>query len=150
MLRVMSPVAGKSLAVSDVPDPVFARGLVGPGVAILPRGGPQRAVAPISGKLVKLHPHAYVIVASSGEGVLVHLGVDTVHMAGDSFQLHANESDQVETGDAILTWDPDYISGTGRSAVCSVVVLDCEPTAMREHAVGVDVTPKDLLFEVDC
>lgn len=150
MLRVLSPVAGQSLAVRDVPDPVFSAGLVGPGVAIRAHGGPQRAVAPISGKLVKLHPHAYVIVAQSGEGVLVHLGVDTVHMAGDSFKVHASERDLVQAGDAILTWDPDYIIGTGRSAVCSVVVLDCDPTAMREHAVGVDVTPRDLLFEVEC
>jgi len=70
-LRVVSPVAGHSLAVSDIPDPVFAKGLVGPGTAIRPRGGRQVAVAPVSGVLTKLHPHAYLIMSDSGNGVLV-------------------------------------------------------------------------------
>ena len=150
MLRVLSPVAGHSRAVSDAPDPVFAKGLVGPGVAITPRGGRQSSVAPIGGTLVKLHPHAYLIVDEHGHGVLVHLGIDTVHMQGAGFEVLVHENDRVEAGDAIVGWDPSYVEETGHSAVCAVVVLDCDPATVTQRAVGVDVEVEELLFEVDC
>lgn len=150
MLRVLSPVAGHSLAVSDVPDPVFARGLVGAGIAIRPRGGRQVAVAPIAGTLAKLHPHAYLVVDAAGRGVLVHLGIDTVHLQGEGFELLAKEHEQVEAGDEVVTWDPTRVERAGRSALCAVVVLDCEPGAVSHQQVGVDVAQGHPLFEVDC
>lgn len=150
MLRVLSPVAGHSLAVSDVPDPVFARGLVGPGVAIAPRGGHQASVAPISGRLTKLLPHAYLIVDDGGHGVLVHLGIDTVHMQGEGFAMLARENDRVAAGDRILAWDPDRVEQAGHSPVCAVVMLDCDPATVTVQAMGVEVELEQLLFEVDC
>ena len=150
MLRVLSPVAGRSLAVSDIPDPVFARGLVGPGVAIEPRNGRQASVAPIAGVLTKLHPHAYLIVDDDGHGVLVHLGIDTVRMQGDGFELLARERDRVAAGDQIVGWDPERVTGAGYSPVCAVVVLDCDPGTVSQMAVDVDVELEELLFEVDC
>lgn len=150
LLQVRSPVAGHSLAVSDVPDPVFAGGLVGPGVAITPRAGHQASVAPISGRLTKLLPHAYLIVDEAGRGVLVHLGVDTVHMQGEGFVLLASENDQVAAGDRIVEWDPDRVRQAGHSPVCAVVMLDCDPATVTAQAVGVEVEFEQLLFEVDC
>lgn len=150
MLRVVSPVAGHSLAVSDVPDPVFAKGLVGPGVAVRPRPGRQESVAPISGRLVKLHPHAFVVVDDSGHAVLVHLGIDTVHMQGEGFDVLATEGDHVEAGDDIVSWDPDGVERSGRSPVCAVVVLDCDPAHVLSKSADVDVVRGDPLFEVLC
>ncbi|HSE07663.1 MAG TPA: PTS glucose transporter subunit IIA [Nocardioidaceae bacterium] len=150
MLQVLSPVAGHSVAVHKIPDPVFARGLVGPGIAILPRAGRQSAVAPVSGLLVKLLPHAYLVLSEPGNGVLVHLGIDTVHMQGEGFDLIAREGDQVVAGDEIVTWDPEYVERAGRSTVCAVVVLDCDPATVTRRQVDLDLGLGDLLFEVDC
>lgn len=150
MLRVLSPVPGHSLAVSDIPDPVFARGLVGPGIAIRPRPGRQTAVAPVSGVLAKLHPHAYVVLDDSGNGVLVHLGIDTVHLQGEGFEILRTEGDHVEAGDEVVSWDPALVEQTGRSSVCAVVVLDCDPAHVLAKSVDADVEREDLLFEVGC
>lgn len=150
MLRVVSPMDGHSLRVDDIPDPVFADGLVGPGVAIRPRPGRQAALAPISGRLVKLHPHAYVVAAGSGYGVLVHLGIDTVRMHGEGFDLLAVEGSDVQAGEGIVAWDPAYVESSGRSAVSAVVVLDCDPADVTHQPVGVDVAQGQLLLEVDC
>lgn len=150
MLRVVSPMAGHSLEVDDVPDPVFAAGLVGPGVAIRPRPGRQVAVSPVSGVLVKLHPHAYVVVDDTGQGVLVHLGIDTVHLQGKGFTLLGEEGSRVESGQPIVSWDPAEVQGAGRSAVSAVVALDCDPSTVHHRPVGVDVEQGDLLLEVDC
>lgn len=150
MLRVLSPVAGHSLAVSDIPDPVFADGLVGPGVAIAPRPGRQTSVAPIPGALTKLHPHAYLVVDDGGHGVLVHLGINTVRMQGGGFELRARETDRVAAGDEIVEWDPGQVERAGHSPVCAVVVLDCDPGTVVRQAVDVEVELGQLLFEVDC
>ncbi len=151
MLRVVSPMAGHSLTVDEVPDPVFAAGLVGPGVAIRPRPGPQAALAPITGTLAKLHPHAYLVVDETGQGVLVHLGIDTVRMQGEGFELLAEEGSHIEAGTAIVRWDPAAVEASGRSAVSAVVALDCDPaTVHQRRPVGVDVEQGDLLLEVDC
>lgn len=150
MLRVLSPVAGHSLAVTDVPDPVFAKGLVGPGSAIQPLPGRQTAVAPVSGTLTKLHPHAFLILHETGNGVLVHLGIDTVHMQGEGFDVLATEGEHVEAGDEIVSWDPDGVERSGRSPVCAVVVLDCDPAHVLSKSADVDVVRGDPLFEVLC
>jgi PTS system glucose-specific IIA component len=150
MLQVWSPVTGTSLAVTDLPDPVFARGMVGPGVAIRPHPGRQAALAPVPGSLVKMLPHAFIVRTDTGYAVLVHLGVDTVQMHGAGFEALAREGDDVSAGDEILTWDPAAVEAAGHSPVCAVVVLDCEPELLDALAVGVDVEPKQLLFEIVC
>jgi PTS system N-acetylglucosamine-specific IIA component len=143
-------VAGHSLAVSDIPDPVFARGIVGPGLALRPRPGRQVAVAPIAGRVAKLHPHAFLVVDVRGRGVLVHLGMDTVQLQGEGFSLLAAEHQYVVAGDPIVSWDPDSVERVGHSSVCAVVVLDCEPESVADPPVDAEVECGQLLFEVDC
>jgi PTS system N-acetylglucosamine-specific IIA component len=150
MVRVLSPVAGLRHEVSDVPDPVFAAGLVGPGAAIAPHPGKQTAVAPIDGTLVKLHPHAFLVLSDRGPGVLVHLGIDTVQMDGDGFTALVAERDRVRAGDAIISWDPEYVEESGRSAICAVVVLDCPFPAQALSDNGAEVECAEPLFAIDC
>jgi sugar PTS system EIIA component len=150
MVSVLSPVAGLRQEVSDVPDPVFAAGMVGPGAAIAPHHGKQTVVAPIDGTLTKLHPHAFVIVSDRGPRVLVHLGIDTVQMDGDGFTTLVAEHDRVQAGDDIVVWDPEYVEDTGRSAMCAIVVLDCPFPARALSDTGTEVNCAEPLFAIDC
>lgn len=147
-LTVLAPVAGVVLAMADVPDPVFAGEIVGPGLAIDPsRAGVITAIAPIDGKILKLHPHAYVIVADGTRGALVHLGIDTVQLAGAGFTLHVAEGDSVAAGDVVLSWDPAAVAAGGRSPICPVVALEGEPEAVIGLVVpGAIVRAGDPLF----
>ena len=79
---VLAPCAGRVVALADVPDEVFASEMVGPGVAIEPAGGRTTVVSPVAGRVVKIHPHAFVVLADCGAGVLVHLGIDTNRLGG--------------------------------------------------------------------
>ena len=83
-LSVLTPLPGTVVAIEDVPDAVFAQKFVGPGVAVDPirNGQDVTVLAPVSGKLAKIHPHAFVILTEAGVGVLVHLGLDTVTLQG--------------------------------------------------------------------
>ena len=117
-LTVLAPVAGTVVAMADVPDPVFAGEIVGPGLAIDPtRDGTVVVVAPVAGTVAKLHPHAFVIQSDTGRGALVHLGLDTVQLGGEGFTLHAREGDSVDAGDDIISWNPGDVEAGGRSGV---------------------------------
>lgn len=133
-LVVTAPVAGTVLPLSDVPDFVFAEEIVGPGLAVDPDPGPCAAVAPVDGRVVVLHAHAFVISTASGRGVLVHLGIDTVQLEGEGFELLAAVGDEVTAGTPVVRWDPSAVAAAGRAAVCPVIALDAPPDAVERLA----------------
>lgn len=122
--EVVSPIAGRAVSLDQVPDPIFAQAIVGPGAAIDPPRAVVDVVAPISGKLLKVFPHAFVVLSDDGVGVLVHLGIDTVELHGEGFTLHVAQSDQVSAGDVVVTYDVPAIEATGRNPIVPVILLE--------------------------
>jgi PTS system glucose-specific IIA component len=144
---VLSPVGGRALPLRKVPDPVFAAALVGPGAAIDPtRRGRVIAVSPVDGTLVKLHPHAFVVQAADGAGVLVHLGIDTIQLAGDGFELLVSEGAELAAGSKVVEWDPALVDAGGRSAICPVVALDADASALSNVRESGVLAAGDPLF----
>ncbi len=121
---VLAPVSGRAVALADVPDPVFSQGMVGYGAAIDPPRGVVDAVAPVSGKLLKLLPHAYVILTPDNVGILVHLGLDTVALNGAGFTTHVTEGDNVTAGQVVITYDVPSVEAAGLNPIVPVVVMD--------------------------
>lgn len=145
-LQVLAPLPGRVLPLSEVPDPVFAGAMVGPGAAVDPPRGPLQAVAPVDGRIVKLHPHAFVVVTASGRGVLVHLGIDTVQLEGEGFRLLAAEGDEVTAGTPLVEWDAAAVEAGGRSPVSPVIALDAPPEAIGDTVTGGQVEAGAELF----
>lgn len=151
ILTVLAPVTGTVRGLDDVPDPVFAQRMVGPGVALEPPtrsdgsdvldtdapDAPARVVAPVTGVVVALRPHALVIRADGAvaRDVLVHLGVDTVGLAGGGFDVLVVEGARVLAGETVLTWDPVAVVAAGLSAMCPVVALQADPALLRLRVV---------------
>jgi PTS system glucose-specific IIA component len=135
-LVVVAPLAGAALMLGDVPDPVFAAGLVGPGLAIDPHEDATIAVAPMAGTLVKLKPHAFVVIDECGRAVLVHLGIDTVALGGEGFVILAGEGQDVAAGDPVVRWDPLSVARRGLSPICPVVALGASAEVIRDPASG--------------
>jgi sugar PTS system EIIA component len=144
-LTVAAPVAGAVVALSEVPDPVFAGGLVGPGAAVVPDPGAGPVLAPIAGELVKVKPHAFVVKSAAGLAVLVHLGIDTVKLAGAGFTLLAVTGQQVAAGEPVVRWDPAAVAAQGLDTTCPVVALDAPATVVEVLAAG-RVAAGDPLF----
>lgn len=143
-ITVVAPVAGEAVGLGAVPDPVFAGALVGPGTAIEPERVPGTALAPVDGTIAKLHPHAYVVVTDAGQGVLVHLGIDTVQLAGAGFDLLVAEGDGVSAGTPLIRWDPAAVQSGGRAPICPVVALDASADAVSSIAEGTVRAGADL------
>jgi PTS system N-acetylglucosamine-specific IIA component len=139
-------VSGRVVGLAGVPDPVFAQAMVGPGTAVDPDRAPGQAIAPVAGKIVKLHPHAFVVVDAEGHGVLVHLGIDTVQLKGEGFELLAAEGDEVTAGQAVVGWNPADIEAGGRSPICAVVALDANSDALSEVVESGEVDKGSELF----
>lgn len=146
MSLVMSPLAGRAIGLAAVPDPVFSGAMVGPGTAIDPVREEGVAVAPVSGVIVSLHPHAFVVVDEEGHGVLTHLGIDTVQLAGEGFELLVNKGDSVQSGDPVVRWNPADVERAGKSPVCPVVALEATADALSEVAEDGEVAPGGVLF----
>jgi PTS system glucose-specific IIA component len=146
---VLSPCPGRVIAMADVPDPVFAEEMVGPGVAIEPEPGPTVVTSPIAGTVLKVHPHAFVVLGD-GVGVLVHLGINTVRLDGAGFEVLATQGSEVAVGDPMIRWDPATIpasvGGQDVSTVVPVVVMDAPRGSVTSDAIGGPVVAGDLLF----
>lgn len=121
---VIAPVPGRAMSLGDVPDPVFAQGMVGYGAAIDPPQEVITAVAPVGGRLLKLMPHAFVVLTADNVGVLVHLGLDTVALDGQGFTTLLQQGEQVRAGQPVTTFDVPAIVAKGLDPVVPVVVMD--------------------------
>jgi sugar PTS system EIIA component len=141
---VAAPVAGRVLPLTEVPDPVFAAEMVGPGLAVLPAGGASVVVSPVDGVVTTLHPHAFVVAAGE-RGVLVHLGIDTVRLGGAGFELLVDAGATVAGGQPMVRWDPAAVQAGGLSPVCPVVALDAGSGDLSALAAGT-VSAGDVLF----
>ena len=146
MTSVTSPVAGRAIGLEAVPDPVFAGAMVGPGTAIDPVRAPSTAVAPVDGVIVSLHPHAFVVVDGQGHGVLTHLGIDTVQLDGEGFEVLVNKGDTVRRGEPVVRWDPAAVEARGKSPVCPVVALEATEESLSELVDNGDVGAGAQLF----
>ncbi|MFI2227811.1 PTS glucose transporter subunit IIA [Streptomyces fradiae] len=146
MTTVTSPLAGRAIGLAAVPDPVFSGAMVGPGTAIDPVREPSTAVAPVDGIVVSLHPHAFVVVDGEGHGVLTHLGIDTVQLNGEGFELLVSKGDTVVRGQEIVRWDPVAVEEAGKSPICPVVALEATQDVLGELREDGDLKAGETLF----
>ena len=147
MTQVVAPCPGTLVPLAAVPDPVFSSEMLGPGVAIDPAGEEITVVSPVAGKLVKLHPHAFVVLGDDGVGILVHLGINTVKLEGRGFDLLSQEGVQLEQGTPVVRWTPAPAEAEGMSTVVPVVAMDRPKGSVPEPDAS-SVEAGDPLFEI--
>lgn len=147
-VTIAAPITGTVIPLTEVPDPVFAKALVGPGAAIDPGKATTLTVtAPVSGKLTSLKPHAFVISHRPDQGVLVHLGIDTVHLKGEGFTLRAEAGQQIEAGEEIVVWDLAAAREAEKSVVVPVVVLEADAENLTLAEAG-PISAGDALIRI--
>jgi len=124
LVEVVTPVAGKVVALADVQDKVFASGAMGKGLGIVPADG--RIVSPITGtiKAAMKTGHAFGIKSDAGVEVLVHIGIDTVQMQGRGFEPAVTRGQQVRAGDLLAVVDLDAVAAAGYDTTTLVMVTN--------------------------
>jgi glucose-specific phosphotransferase system IIA component len=123
MVAVVSPLTGRVVSLDDVDDEVVSERVMGEGVAVIPEDAD--VIAPIAGRIEKLFEggHGFAIETPDGVQVLVHVGLDTVHLKGEGFEVHAAQGDDVEPGDRIVSVDLDHMASKDIDMASPVVVI---------------------------
>ncbi len=136
---LVAPVAGRVVSLDEVPDPVFASRALGEGVGIEPADG--RVVAPADGELVTVTAtgHAFGIRTADGVEVLVHVGIDTVQMKGEGFDVRVEAGRRVRAGDLLAEVDLAAVRAAGHPAVTLMTVPNTADLASVEPHTGQDV-----------
>ncbi|MFI5985290.1 glucose PTS transporter subunit IIA [Streptomyces sp. NPDC051555] len=138
-VELAAPVAGRVVSLDEVGDPVFASRALGEGVGIEPTDG--RVVAPVDGELVTVVKtgHAFGIRTADGIEVLVHVGIDTVQMNGEGFDVRVESGQQVSAGDLLVEVDLDAVRAAEHPTVTLMTVTNTAELASVEPHTGKDV-----------
>ena len=122
MVRLTSPMRGRVVRLSEVPDAVFAEGILGDGCAVLPEEG--TVYSPVDGVVSSVAEslHAYGITGEDGTELLIHVGIDTVELKGEGFTSYVKEGDRVKRGDRLATVDLSLLSERGFSSLTPILI----------------------------
>ncbi len=125
-VELLAPVAGWSAPLAELSDAVFAQRMLGDGVAIDPTGG--ELVAPCDGEIISVAAARHAVALRSGQGVevLMHVGLDTIALAGAGFEVHVKKGDRVHAGDKLLTFDLELLARKATSLLTPVIVTNGE------------------------
>ncbi|MFB4161967.1 PTS system trehalose-specific EIIBC component [Geomicrobium sp. JSM 1781026] len=124
--KLIAPLSGRILRLEDVPDPTFAEKMMGDGIAIEPNEG--EVVAPVDGEIVQVFPtkHAVGLRTTEGLEILIHVGIDSVQMDGEGFEVHVKAGDSVRAGDRLLTFSLELLRTKAASAITPIVVTNSD------------------------
>ena len=145
-LSVNSPVAGKTIPLTQVSDEVFASGVLGKGIAVQPASG--KILAPADATVSMIYPtlHAIGLILDSGIEMMIHIGIDTVKLNGKYFEKHVQDGDHVKKGQLLVSFDMQKIEQAGYDLTTTVVVTNSKNYAAIGSTNKDNVTNNDQLL----
>ena len=125
-LKLTAPLTGVLVPIEQVPDPVFAQKMVGEGISIDPVS--NRLLAPCDGEVIHILPskHAVSMRAAGGLEILLHIGLDTVKMRGEGFEVLVEVGDHVRSGDPLVVFDLDMVATSAKSVLTQMVIANSD------------------------
>lgn len=123
---LLAPMTGLVVPLADVPDPVFADGMLGDGIGIDPLEG--KLVAPCEGVVTHLARtgHALTLQTAQGAEILLHIGIDTVDLNGQGFAAKVAQGARVKAGDILIEFDQDFVATKAPSLISIVAVANTD------------------------
>ena len=126
MLKLNSPLHGWCAPLDEVPDAVFAQRMLGDGLAIDPTSDTLHA--PCTGEVISIAAgkHAIAIRSPQGVEILMHVGIDTVNLAGRGFEPLVEVGRTVQMGEALLRFDLETLGPHAKSLITPLVITNGE------------------------
>ncbi len=148
IIVISSPVSGEAMPLSAVPDEGFAQGMMGDGVAVIPRKG--IVCAPEDGEVTLVFDtkHAIGFKTNSGVTLLIHVGIDTVNLKGAGFEVLAEAGKKVKKGEPLLKLDLEYIKKNAPSIVTPILCTELEEYKMVRLVKEGSIDVGEPLFEI--
>lgn len=147
-VEIASPLDGKEIALKDVDDEVFASGVTGKGIAIIPEN--NTVLSPADGTVSVLFPskHAVGITTKEGIEILVHIGLNTVMLNGEGFTTFVKQGDQVKKGQKLLAFDKDFIKSKGCSLQSPLIITNADQFKDILIETKTEIRTGDIAMEV--
>ncbi len=141
----VSPMGGKMLAVTEVPDEVFSSKMLGDGFAVDLTDG--QVAAPFDGEVTAAFPtgHAYGLKRADGLECLIHIGMDTVELQGQGFDVKVQAGDRVKMGQTLVTVDLDLVRNSGKSLISPVIFVNGETFTLQKCGAMITRGEEDIL-----
>ncbi|MFS0869482.1 PTS system trehalose-specific EIIBC component [Paenibacillus xylanilyticus] len=139
-LEVMAPLTGTAVPLEQVPDPAFAEKQMGEGVAIEPSG--NQVVAPFDAQVAHVikSKHAVILEHASGLQILIHVGINTVSLKGEGFNMHVEAGEHVRAGQTLLEFDRKVIEAAGYPLITPIIIPDGQDMVDRVEVTTGDVS----------
>lgn len=145
---IYSPVKGKIIPITEVPDETFATKILGDGIAIEPSEG--IVYSPVEGTVVQVFRtgHAIGIKSEGGSEILIHVGIDTVNMKGEGFKTFVSKGEKVKIGDKLIEVDLDLVKQKAKSTITPVIITNTANTKEIEKLAIEDVDNKTKILNI--
>lgn len=143
-----APMAGKAVPITEVPDPTFAEGMLGNGIAIEPAEGKVFAPCDATVDMMFSTGHAVSLVADCGAEILIHVGLETVGLEGKPFTIHVSNGDKVKKGQLLIEADLEAIKAAGLPTITPMLICNSSDYATFNTIVGKNVTNDDVVIEL--
>ena len=143
-----APMAGKAVPITEVPDPTFAEGMLGNGIAIIPAEGKVYAPCDATVDMMFSTGHAVSLVADNGAEILIHVGLETVGLEGKPFTIHVANGDKVQKGQLLMEADLEAIQAAGLNIITPMLICNTPDYTTFNTFVGKDVTNGDVVIEL--
>ena len=146
--KILSPMTGEAVGLGEVPDPVFSQKIVGDGMAVIPSEG--KLLSPVDGEIISVADtkHAYGLRTAEGLELLIHVGLETVHLNGECFQVFVKPGDKVKAGDLLAEVDLAYLKERGINPITPVLVCGGFQGQQLNTAAGPVQAGKTVLMEL--
>jgi multiphosphoryl transfer protein len=146
--KIIAPFDGWCAPLDEVPDEVFAGRMLGDGLAIDPTNG--IVLAPCDGEIVTLPESAHAVSIRSLDGleVLIHIGIDTVRLAGRGFDARVKPGARVQSGEELIRFDLDVVARGAKSLMTPIVITSDGAVVTNRRASGA-IRAGELLFQVE-
>ncbi|RUT45440.1 PTS trehalose transporter subunit IIBC [Paenibacillus anaericanus] len=150
ILYIKAPLSGNGVTLEKVPDPAFASGAMGQGIAIEPEDG--KVVAPFDGVVAHVikSKHAVILEHETGIQILIHVGINTVGLKGEGYTSHVQTGDQVKAGQLLLEFDRDVITNAGYPLITPIILPDGQDRIERVEVLDPSQlqSDKDVILKV--
>ncbi len=143
-----APMAGAAVPITQVPDPTFAEGMLGNGIAIEPTDGKVYAPCDATVDMMFTTGHAVSLVADCGAEILIHVGLETVSLEGKPFTIHVANGDKVQKGQLLLEADLEAIQAAGLPIITPMLICNTDDYPTFNTFTGKDVTNADVVIEL--
>lgn len=146
--HLYAPVEGEAVPITEVPDPTFAEGYLGNGIAIKPTSG--KVCSPVDGTVSCVFDtgHAVTLVSDNGIEILIHIGLETVGLNGAPFTIHVKNEQKVKKGDLLIEADLAAIEAAGLPTITPMVVCNTDDYSTFDVIPGKAVTNADVVVKL--